>query len=125
MILEIPREKISTLLEKDTALSSEELRKQVVQARNIQQERFKNSDIQANAYMRAKDINYYINLDQSCKDLINTAAHRLNLSGRLIHRLIKLARTIADMQGDSSISTGHLMEALNYRSKTMFVENEG
>lgn len=125
MILEIPRENISTLLDKQNNLSSAELREQVTQAWHIQQERFKGADIQANAYMRAQDIDHYIHLDPASKELITTASQRLNLSGRLVHRLIKLSRTIADMQGSNDIGTTHLMEALNYRSKTMFVESEG
>lgn len=124
MILEIPREKIDTLLTKSLNQSSAELRQQVIKAWKIQKDRFWKSGIQTNAMMEAKDIDHYIQLDSACKDFLSQAAERFTLSGRVIHRLLKLGRTIADMEGKDQLEVGHLMEAIHYRSKTMFVENE-
>ena len=124
MILEIPREKIDTLLTKSLNQSSAELRQQVIKAWKIQKDRFWKNGIQTNAMMEAKDIDHYIQLDSACKDFLSQAAERFTLSGRVIHRLLKLGRTIADMEGKDQLEVGHLMEAIHYRSKTMFVENE-
>lgn len=74
--------------------------------------------------MSAKDIEQFITLDSESKDFIKQAAEKFTLSGRVIHRLLKLGRTIADMEGTSELKVGHLMEAIHYRSKTMFVEGE-
>lgn len=124
MILEIPREKVDTLLTKSLNQSSAELRKQVLQAWEIQRDRFWKSGIQTNAMMTAKDIEQFITLDSESKDFIKQAAEKFTLSGRVIHRLLKLGRTIADMEASSKLKVGHLMEAIHYRSKTMFVESE-
>ncbi len=74
--------------------------------------------------MGAKDIEHYLHLDSESKDFLKQAAERFTLSGRVIHRLLKLGRTIADMEGTEQLSLGHLMEAIHYRSKTMFIESE-
>jgi len=97
----------------------------VVAARKIQQERFAGLSIKANAHMGAKDLQQLIPLSSACKDFLSQAAHALHLSGRVVHRTIKLARTIADMQGLSDISVPHISEAVQYRSKTMFIDEEG
>ena len=72
--------------------------------------------------MTAKDLDHFIQLDNESKDFLRQAAEKLTLSGRVIHRLLTLGRTIADMEGNPDLKVGHLMEALHYRSKTMFVE---
>jgi magnesium chelatase family protein len=74
--------------------------------------------------MWAKDIQNLISLSSECKDFLSKAADKLNLSWRVVHRTIKLARTIADMQNNSNISVQNLAEAIQYRSRTMFVDNE-
>lgn len=124
MILEIPRENINTLLEKTASLSSAELFEGVNKARKIQQDRFKSSEIQVNSSMRAKDIDQFITLDSESKDFLAKATERFSLSGRVVHRLLKLARTIADMDARTDLVVWDIMEALHYRSKTMFIENE-
>ena len=74
--------------------------------------------------MRAKDIDQFITLDSASKDFLAKATEKFSLSGREVHRLLKLARTIADMEERENIVVGDIMEALHYRSKTMFIENE-
>jgi magnesium chelatase family protein len=134
IILEVPRENINTLLDNKSTLpnkedgyigeNSESLRKKVVSARNIQQQRFEGLPIKANAHMTAKELQELIPLDDSCKDFLSQAANTLNLSGRVVHRTIKLARTIADMNNEDNIAIKHLAEAIQYRSKTMFIDGE-
>jgi magnesium chelatase family protein len=122
IILEIPRENIDTILELTEGENSDSLRKKVISARKIQQERFTGLSLKANAHMTAKDLQTLIPLSSECKDFLSQASNALNLSGRVVHRTIKLARTIADMQGELGISIKHLAEAIQYRSKTMFID---
>ena len=98
MILEIPRENIDNLLENVKGESSESIRQKVINARNIQKERFKNTNISSNSGMTSRDIDEFINLSSNAKDFLSNAANKLTLSPRLVHRIIKLGRTIADME---------------------------
>jgi magnesium chelatase family protein len=91
-------------------------------ARRRQQERFAGTDLVANAHMSSKHIDQYIILDDAAKDFIKKAATSLNLSPRVIHRSLKLARTIADMEDNAHVETKHIAEALQYRNKNMFIE---
>ena len=122
VILEIPRENIDTILDIQNWENSETIRQKVIHAREIQQERFKWTNLSANAHMWAKDIQNLIPLSSECKDFLSNAADKLNLSWRVVHRTIKLARTIADMQNKSDISVQNLAEAIQYRSRTMFID---
>ncbi len=74
--------------------------------------------------MGATAIQSLLPLSSECKAFLSQAADKLNLSGRVVHRTIKLARTIADMQNNDDVSVQNLAEAIQYRSKTMFVDNE-
>ena len=123
MILEIPRENIDNLLENIKGESSESIRQKVINARNIQKERFKNTNISSNSGMTSRDIDEFINLSSEAKDFLSNAANKLTLSPRLVHRIIKLWRTIADMEWDSELQVKYLAEAMQYRSRTMFVSN--
>ena len=97
--------------------STESIRARITQARERQRERFRNHDraITTNGEMRANDIERFIKLDQKLRTLFNTSAERLNLSPRAHHKTLKVARTIADLDGSKEISEGHLLEALAYR----------
>jgi magnesium chelatase family protein len=72
--------------------------------------------------MWSKDIDQYIILSEDVKKFLTIASEKLVLSPRVIHRIIKLARTIADMEWNENLEVKHLAEAMQYRSKTMFVE---
>jgi magnesium chelatase family protein len=74
--------------------------------------------------MTAKELQSIVPLDSGCKDFLTQASTSLNLSGRVVHRTIKLARTIADMNGEEHICVKHLAEAIQYRSRTMFIDEE-
>lgn len=80
IILEIPRENIDKILDEQKGENSESLRKKVVAAREIQQQRFKGLNLHANAHMTAKEIQNIIPLDDGCKDFLSQAANSLNLS---------------------------------------------
>ncbi len=124
MVLEIPRENIDKILENIAGESSETIREKVIRARRIQQKRFSWFSITSNSQITSRHIDELIPLDETCKNFLAEAARKLTLSTRVVHRTIKLARTIADIQGEETVLIKHLAEALQYRSKTMFVESE-
>ena len=95
------------------------IKERVKNAREIQNKRFKNSPrkINTNSEMNVKELNIYAPLDETTKKLLNQSAERLQLSARAYHRTIKLARTIADLEGSENISQSHILEALQYRPR--------
>jgi len=91
-------------------------------ARDIQTNRFSkngSSDIVCNADMRVGEIRQHCKLPQEGQSLMRAAMSQLNLSARAYHRILKLARTIADLAGCEEIQSVHLGEALQYRPKLM------
>lgn len=100
--------------------SSEAIRARVQAARNIQQQRFLSngsSDIICNADMRVGEIRQFCKLQDEGQSLMRTAMSQLNLLARVYHRILKLARTIADLAGSKDIQSAHLAEALQYHPK--------
>ncbi len=98
--------------------TSDELRLRVGNARETQKERFAEIGTDLNSEMSAKDIARFVNLNDDVKKVLNDSAKHLGLSPRAYHRVIKVARTIADIDNSTEIQTGHLIEALQYRPKT-------
>jgi magnesium chelatase family protein len=98
MLLEIPREHIDKILEYAQAESSEVVREKVMCAWKTQQERYKNLGIVANSQLTSKHLQDIIPLDSQCKDFLSQAAQKFILSPRVVHRIMKLGRTIADME---------------------------
>lgn len=97
--------------------SSNVIRERVIRAREIQTNRFKGyKDIHCNAQMTAALMQQYASLDKDCTDLLRTAMKRLNLSARAYDRIIKVARTIADLEGSENIQSCHIAEAVGYRN---------
>ena len=97
--------------------SSVEIRKRVTAAREIQTQRFKDLDnVHYNAQMNTKQIRDYCKLDDKSKSLLKNAMERLNLSARAYDRILKVARTIADLAGESELNGNHISEAIQYRS---------
>ena len=97
--------------------SSVDIRKRVTIAREIQTKRFKDSDIvHYNAQMNTKQIRKYCVLDDASKQLLKTAMERLNLSARAYDRILKVSRTICDLEGTKDINGSHISEAIQYRS---------
>lgn len=93
------------------------IRKRVTEARKIQTERFEEAqNIHYNAQMSVKQIRAFCALDQDSKTLLKTAMERLNLSARAYDRILKLARTIADLAEEENIEGAHISEAIQYRS---------
>ena len=97
--------------------SSAVIRERVIKARKIQEERFKNySDIHCNAMMTEKMIQEYAMLDENCLSMLRMAMENLKLSARAYNRIIKVARTIADLDGSEKIEARHIGEAIGYRN---------
>jgi magnesium chelatase family protein len=97
---------------------SSEIQKRVQFARDAQTKRFKGTGFFTNSEMGVKEIREYCPLNQKEREFIKHAALKLNLSARAYHRVIKLARTIADLEGVPGILSKHLAEAIQYRPKT-------
>lgn len=110
----VPFDKLS---EERRGESSVEIRKRVTRARQFQTERFKESDaVHYNAQMSVRQIRKFCVLDEASKALLKTAMERLNLSARAYDRILKVARTIADLENSENIKGNHISEAIQYRS---------
>lgn len=96
--------------------SSEQIRNRVMEARRIQQKRFAGTRLRFNTDMGAKEIRKYCALPQAEKRLMEQIFQKWKLTARSYHRLLKVARTIADLAGNKEIQEAHLMEALMYRT---------
>ncbi|MDD5624090.1 MAG: YifB family Mg chelatase-like AAA ATPase, partial [Candidatus Peribacteraceae bacterium] len=95
--------------------SSGEIRERVSRARRLQRERFSGLPIRTNKEMSVKHIDALCPLDVACEKLLRQAVERLSLTARSYHRTIKVARTIADLEGDAHIAAPYIAEALQYR----------
>ncbi|OHA91604.1 MAG: hypothetical protein A2758_00640 [Candidatus Zambryskibacteria bacterium RIFCSPHIGHO2_01_FULL_49_18] len=96
---------------------SNSFRKQVQDAREIQEKRFKNLKIRKNGEMGAKELVLHVQLEKGAEKTLNLAAERLGFSPRVYHRMIKVARTIADLEESENVSSQHVLEAVEYRPK--------
>jgi len=119
--IEVPRVDYEKLSDERLGESSATIRERVQKARDIQRERFLSGEagIVCNADMRLAGIRQFCKLDETGESLVRAAMNQLNLSARGYHRMLKLARTIADLAGSETIQSVHLAEALQYRPKLM------
>lgn len=110
----VPFEKLSDERKAETSV---EIRKRVTAARELQTKRFEDLEkIHYNAQMNSKQIREYCRLDEASKLLLKTAMERLNLSARAYDRILKVSRTIADLEASEHITGAHISEAIQYRS---------
>jgi magnesium chelatase family protein len=115
--IEVPSVKVRELSGDRTGESSVTIRERTNRARKIQTQRFAGrKGIYCNAQMTTKDIKKYCGFDKDCLDLIELATNRLGLSARAYDRILKVSRTIADLDGKENITVAHLSEAIQYRS---------
>lgn len=105
--------------EEGSGEKSEKIKERILHARAVQKNRFKNSgkDIKTNSEMNVKDISSLVKLSKEVRDILDQSAERLALSARAYHRVIKIARTIADLEGSAEITANHILEAIQYRPK--------
>jgi len=114
--VDVPAVGVRELTGKATAEPSAAIRDRVMRARHIQEERFARTRVRANGGMTLKQISRFCELDASGKALIERAIERLGLSARAYARILKVARTIADLAGSETVLTEHLAEAIGYRN---------
>lgn len=113
--IEVPRLKYEKLVEGKLSEASSIVRERVQKARDIQTKRFKNLKIKANSAISSKYIKDFCKLDEPGEKMIAQAVDSMKLSARVYHRLLKVARTIADLEGKETITRDHISEALQYR----------
>jgi magnesium chelatase family protein len=118
LYVEVPHVKYEKLTDEKIDGSSEEIRKKVERARKIQLERFKDDKIITNSEMGIPLIKKHCQADEAGNKLLKNAVNNLHLSARGYHRILKLARTIADLDESQNIQAQHIAEALQYRPKT-------
>ncbi len=115
--IEVPAVKYSELSSDRVGESSETIRSRVEQARQVQLQRFKDKKhLFCNARMESREIRQYCKIDQQGEDLLKMAITKLGLSARAYDRILKVARTIADLENSDQIKPQHISEAIQYRS---------
>ena len=114
--IEVPAIKFNKVSSDIVAEASSAIRDRVTHARTIQQKRFRSDGIYANAQMKSRHIRKYCRVDGDCLRLMETAMNRLGLSARAYNRILKVSRTIKDLEEVENISSHHISEAIKYRS---------
>ncbi len=104
---------------KGSGEKSEKIKERIISARKIQKERFKKfgKKITTNSEMNVKDLGEMVVLGGKVRDMLDDSAERLGLSARAYHRVIKIARTIADLENSLDVGENHILEAIQYRPK--------
>jgi len=114
--VEVPAVPYRDLMGKFNAESSEKIRNRVSAARKLQSQRFARSKIYCNAQMNSRHIKKYCTIDNASCSLLESAIDKLGLSARAYNRILKIARTIADLEAEKDIKIDHISEAIQYRS---------
>ena len=115
--IEVTPVSIQEMASSDIGESSAAIRERVIRARKVQEERFRGVEgVHTNAMMNSKMLRAYCHLSAESARLLERAMERLNLSARAYDRILKVARTIADLAGEAEIGVAHIAEAINYRS---------
>jgi magnesium chelatase family protein len=114
--MDVPAVEYKDLSNRAEGKSSKEILQNLKKARDIQKERFKGLKIHNNANMTGRHIKKFCEIDNDSDRLLETAMEKLGLSARAHSRILKIARTIADVDGSEKISADHVAEAIQYRS---------
>lgn len=120
--VEVPRLKKEDILSQKEGESSVEIRKRVTSAKEIQRKRFCGSKISSNSKMPPRYIKKYCILEKSAQEVLKSAVSKLNLSGRAYDRILKISRTIADLDSSEMILSKHLLEAVQYKAPAFFLK---
>ena len=116
MHIEVPAVPFQELSASHDGTSSAAMREQVLRARQVQAERFGERGAKLNSRMSSRQLRRYAPLSPECRSLLQSAMDEFGLSARAHDRILRVARTIADLDGSEPIREGHLSEAINYRS---------
>ncbi|MBA4368492.1 MAG: magnesium chelatase [Desulfobacterium sp.] len=114
--IEVPAVPYKDLFYQKPAEPSEWIRERVIEARNIQKNRYQQTKIYSNSRMGSKLVQKHCRIQPDSEKLLMTAIDKLNLSARAYYRILKIARTIADLDDQADILTNHVAEAIQYRS---------
>jgi magnesium chelatase family protein len=116
MHIEVSPVKYTELNASAAAESSQEIRLRILAARKIQQQRYQDTGPHANAHMSRRQVEECCQLSPESQKVLQSAMKKLGLSARAYERILKVARTIADLEASPNISTAHLSEAIQYRN---------
>ncbi len=119
MYIEVPSVEYEAMRRREQPESSAVIRQRVNAAREVQKQRFAGTEVSCNAYMTPAMIGRYCRLDGAGEKLMQGAFDRLGLTGRSHDRILRMARTIADLEGAEAIEAPHLAEAIQYRSSSI------
>ncbi|MDL2310755.1 YifB family Mg chelatase-like AAA ATPase [Peptostreptococcaceae bacterium OttesenSCG-928-C18] len=114
--VEVEPVKLNELTSNENSESSEDIRNRVINARKIQYMRFKNEKVKTNGQMNNKLIKKYVPLDDELNAILEMAYNKYKFSARTINKILKLTRTIADLEGKENIEAKHLLESIRYRT---------
>jgi magnesium chelatase family protein len=115
LFLQVPRVKVGELGEEKRGKTSAEMKHIVMRAKAQQKERFASKKILSNAEMSNIDIEKLANIEENALKIAITSTEKLQLSTRVYYRILRVARTIADIEDSKTVSTKHILEALSYR----------
>ena len=118
IFIEIPRVEYEKLTGDGQGESSVAVRERVNKSRQVQQARFGNSKLSCNNDMTPIEVKEFCKTDPDAQSLLRTAMKQLNLTARAFHRILKLARTIGDLEDSDYIKAQHIAEALQYRQRS-------
>jgi len=115
--IEVPRLPQDEMLQSSgNGEPSTTIRARVEKSRELQKSRFTGTDLQCNAHMRSKQIKEFCAVSAEVRELLKTAINQLGLSARAYDRILKLSRTVADLEGETDIGMAHVAEAIQYRA---------
>ena len=114
--LEVPRLKYEHLTDKRRGEASEEIRKRVDAAKVVQKDRYKADNVLFNAHLESKELEKYCVLDKEAEELLKLAILELGISARAYDKILKVSKTISDLEGKDIIEAYHISEAISYRS---------
>ena len=118
IFVEVPHVEYEKLADNRQGEKSERVRARVEAARALQRQRFSGSKIGCNSEMTPAAVREHCHLEESAQALLKAAMKQLYLSARAFHRILKLARTVADLEGAETIKSNHLAEAIQYRPRS-------
>ena len=119
IFVEVPRLEYEKLTDEMPCETSDHARSRVEAARKVQQDRFRGTRLTCNAEMTPVEVKEFCRLEKEAQGLLRAAMKQFHLTARAFHRVLKLARTIADLDAADTIGTAHLAEALQYRQRSL------